>query len=185
MSRGEQNRTDGSLPEPLKDLAITTLQAAGDLLRYRLFSDDEIQTSKPEVILNRMLSTKSYILTTSSNAAINQQAHEDLEQRIFNQIGSGQCGKVYALIGTTQGLKVPNQGKTEALWNDAQMHKQVEEAFGRTALELRQQINIPRFGQWVLPRYNFLARVQKFFPAIIQASTWTSNKPDLHPSIPS
>jgi hypothetical protein len=119
MSRRDQNKIDDSLPEPLKDLVITTLQAAGDILGHRLFSDSEIQNSKPEVILNRMLSTKFYILTASSNATINQQVHEDTEKCILKQVGSGYCGTVYALVGITEILKVPNQGKTEALWNDA------------------------------------------------------------------
>jgi len=82
--RREDNRTDDSLPASMKE----------DIFGYSFFSDNEIQNSEPETILNRMLSTKSYISTTSSNTAINQQAHEDREQRSFKQIGFGQCGTV-------------------------------------------------------------------------------------------
>ena len=161
MSRRDQNKPDDSLPESPKDLAITTLQAAGDILGHRLFSDSDIQNSEPQMILNRMLSTKSYISIT--------EAHVDTEKRTFKQIGSGQCGTVYALIGITEVLKVPNQGKTEALWNDAKMHVQVEEAFRRTLLERRQQINIPRFGQWVLSVDTaFWNGCKKYFPPSFQ-----------------
>ena len=160
--RSEDERTDASLPTSAKGFAMINTD-------YTFFSDDQIRNSKPETILNRMLSTKSYISTTSSIAAISQQAQEDTEQRGFKQIGSGQCGTVYALIGTTEVLKVPNPGKMDGLWNDAQMHKQVEEAFGRTSLELRQHINIPRFGQWVLPAdTTFWNRYRKYFPQSFQ-----------------
>ena len=159
--RSEDERTDASLPTSAKGFAMINTD-------YTFFSDDQIRNSKPETILNRMLSTRCYISTASSSFAINHLTHEERMQPNFKEIGSGECGTVYALMGTTEVLKVPNEGKIHDLWNDAQMHKQVDEAFGRASLKLRQHFNIPRYRQWVLPADRSFWNGHRNFPKSFQ-----------------
>jgi hypothetical protein len=151
MSRRDQNRTDDSIAESPKELLLTGVRYTGELVGYNQFAANDMRNAKPEVILQRMLSTKSYISTTSSNAIENQQAADDISQRKFKHIGEGQCGIAYALIGTNEVLKIAKSGKEEALWNDLQMHNLVQEAFKESPISLRQNIALPNASKWVLP----------------------------------
>jgi hypothetical protein len=81
----------------------------------------------------------------------NQQAADDTTQRTFRHIGEGQCGIAFALIGTNEVLKVAKPGKEDALWNDAQMHNLVQEAFKDSPMSLRQNIALPNASKWVQP----------------------------------
>ncbi|KAL9105899.1 MAG: hypothetical protein Q9227_009010 [Pyrenula ochraceoflavens] len=80
--------------------------------------------------------------------------HEDNDYQLFQQLGKGQCGTVYALPDTDKVLKIMNPDKKDQLWNDCCMHKRIEEAFQQRPFELHKQqipIKIPQFGGWIPP----------------------------------
>ncbi|KAE9963881.1 hypothetical protein BLS_008844 [Venturia inaequalis] len=169
MSRREQSRTDQSFTDSLRQLAITTLRYSGDLVGYDLYSYDDIKNAKPEAILHRMLSTKSYISTTSSNAVENQRAAEDVSQQAFKDIGSGQCGTVYALVGTSEVLKICKPGKEDVLFVDCQMHVAIEEAFKAAPLHLHRNIALTSAGEWAQPdNAVFWSSYLEYFPQNFQ-----------------
>ncbi|KAK5452141.1 hypothetical protein LTS15_007205 [Exophiala xenobiotica] len=153
-SRRTLNETEDSVvsvTESLRSLMASSLRAASELTGLSVLDDNFFRSSRPDVILGRMLSTRSYISTTSSAADRNQAAHENKELRVCKQVGKGQCGTVYALIRTTEVFKVPNPGKADQLYNDCLMHKAAEEAFLSCFFELRRDLNIPHCVRWVLP----------------------------------
>jgi hypothetical protein len=153
MSRRQQNRTDEStatdvsISDSLKSLVLNTWGVAG----LYFFGDEEQRTASPEVMLRRMLSTKSAITTKSSLAEANQRAHEDVSQQHFSLVGKGQCGTVYSLKGTTMVVKLPNAAnKNDELFIDFQVHKTVSEAFS-TIYTVHNNIHIPKLEMWVSP----------------------------------
>ena len=100
---------------------------------------------------NRGASVFYYILTTLSPASEDQQSHNDSGTGRHEKIGEGQCGTVWALMGTKKVLKMPKANKGDQLWNDSVRHKRTEEAFQQTFVQLRKDINIPRYIQWIHP----------------------------------
>jgi len=100
-------------------------------------SDDELRNARPEYILNRMLSTKSYMLTNE----------DDTNHDKLTQIGKGQCGTIYTLRGTSRVIKLPNGPyKVAELLLDGRLHAAVERAFRDV-----DSINVPGFHQCVGP----------------------------------
>jgi hypothetical protein len=157
MSRREQNRTDEStatdlsITDSLKALVLHTWGAAG----LYLFGDEEQQTSAPEVILRRMLSTKSAISTKSSLAEENERARDDVSQQHFTMIGKGQCGSVYALKGTTMAIKLPNtSSKTDELFRELKNHMVVHKTFKAVYSSSSSAIRVPKMMCWVTPESN-------------------------------
>lgn len=137
-------------------------------------SPEEQRKASPETLLNRMLSTKSYITTDSSLAETNQRAAEDQSQRHFISIGKGQCGTVFALKGTPEIIKISNgPEKDKALFQDAIMHKTVLDAFLRVSSSLRQDIHVPQYHGWVGPNSDsFWATMIPLFPDDVQVPAY-------------
>ncbi|KJY00575.1 hypothetical protein TI39_contig323g00044 [Zymoseptoria brevis] len=134
----------------MTSLMARSLRAAGDLTGLEFLDDTALKKYGPEQMLSRMLSTKSYISTNSSQAAREQDA-QDVGVSTARHVGEGQCGIVYALQGTDFVLKIPKQGKADELFEDVKMHKTIEEAFESLRFRVRPDINIPRFGEWIHP----------------------------------
>ncbi|KAF2242043.1 hypothetical protein BU26DRAFT_584940 [Trematosphaeria pertusa] len=152
MDRRKEMRTDASaalqlsITESLRNLYL-------GILAY-IFGDQEMSSVKPEILLNRMLSTKSAISTTSICTDKNQWARDGIGEKVFTTVGQGQCGTVYALRGTTMVIKLPNSPqKSDQLFNDFQIHSAVKNAFTSLPATMRTSynINIPEVKMWVDP----------------------------------
>ncbi|KAK5240763.1 hypothetical protein LTS06_012351, partial [Exophiala xenobiotica] len=90
-------------------------------------------------------------------------------RRCIKEIGKGQCGTVYTEAAIHEVFKINNPGKLDQLWNDCRMHKQVEEAFQQTPLELRGNINLPRILAWLTPsNCSILSDWHEMFPEAAQ-----------------
>ncbi|KAL8761428.1 MAG: hypothetical protein Q9184_002450 [Pyrenodesmia sp. 2 TL-2023] len=148
------NKSVVSVTDSLKSLMATTLRAAGECTGLDFLDQTSLQKYGPGEFLRRMLSTKSYISTTSSNARKNQYFPENPELRSFEKLGEGQTGTVFGLTGTDHVIKVAKPNKQHQLWNDQLMHKVVQEAFERTASLLRYDLTIPRYGQAINPQHD-------------------------------
>lgn len=152
MDRRKNMHTDDStvsLTDSLKALYLG--------ISTYIIGDQEMNSLKPEVLLYRMLSTKSAISTSSSLGEANQRARDDAEQKVFTMVGQGQCGTVYALRGTTMGIKIPNSPqKSDQLFSDYQIHSTVKSAFNSLPETMRasHNINVPDLKAWVDPNSN-------------------------------
>jgi hypothetical protein len=103
----------------------------------------EITGAKPEQILSRMLSTKSYTSTAAPN---------DISQQRSIQIGKGQCGTIYALRGTLKVAKIPNSTeKVPQLLSDYKIHACILDAMSEVETAIRKDINIPDLHSWASP----------------------------------
>lgn len=168
MSRREEARTDDStisMTESLRSLMASGLRYAGDMTGFTVLDETFFRQYGPEQILNRMLSTKSYISTSSSLANRNQEASENPALQLFTQVGKGQCGTVWALNGTTMVLKAVNKGKGEQLYNDFCKHQRVDSAFRQTLAQFRLDVSLPRLDKWIGPENTeFWEKHIKLFP---------------------
>jgi hypothetical protein len=143
--RRKQNRT--SITDSLRELFLDTWHAGTSLL-----SDAELQKSKPEYILGRMLSLKSAISIDSTLAEINQVTLDDQDSQISSCIGAGQCGVVYALKGTTVVIKLPQSpDKSDGLYIDFRYHHVVYLAFQSVSIAYRVNLHVPTPKAWVSP----------------------------------
>lgn len=167
MSRRELNRTDESTTSITSSLAEMKSTAMSYFTESIVFDDQKLRESSPQYVLNRMLSTKSWISTTSSTAMADQAAFEDITLGKFHEIGRGQCGSVWSRVGNTKVLKIPNaHTDQDRLWVDACVHKQVQEAFEQAPSVYRQNICIPRMEKWVRPQdVRFWTEYNSFFPS--------------------
>jgi hypothetical protein len=171
--RRRDNRTDESttselsISDSLKSLILSTYGATKEWL---IFTDEDQLKASPEVILRRMLSTKSAISTKSSLAESNQRARDDAAQQHFTSIGQGQCGTVYGLKGTTMVIKLPNSvNKEDELFVDFQMHKLVYAAFA----SIREDIHVPRVEAWVGPKStSFWNKNAALFPGTVKTPNY-------------
>ncbi|KAJ5607268.1 hypothetical protein N7537_003887 [Penicillium hordei] len=152
MDRRKQVRTDYSaytITESIEDLALTGFQSA----KHTFFPPEEIAAAKPEETLARMLSTKSYISITSSLTELNNEARGNPSQRQFLEIGKGQCGTVYAIVGTDTVAKLPNSPvKVPQLLADFKMHASVKEAMDDVKNLIKLDIHIPKLYSWETPK---------------------------------
>ncbi|KAI1259409.1 zinc finger protein-domain-containing protein [Xylariaceae sp. FL1019] len=154
-SRRQQNESEvseasmTSVTSSLASMMARHLRIAGDLTGITLFDETALKKYGPKQLLSQMLSTKSYISTTSSAAARDQAAYGEPLLQTAREIGKGQCGVVFALIGTPYVLKVPHAGKREELFDDCVNHKKLEEEFNKIEVSKRPDINIPTFGEWI------------------------------------
>ncbi|KAH0283633.1 hypothetical protein M436DRAFT_67574 [Aureobasidium namibiae CBS 147.97] len=109
------------------------------------FTSEEERKASPEVLLNRMLSTKAY-------GSISRVVEDD-SSRFLVSIGEGQCGMIFPLKDN-QVIKIPKPAKHQQLWQDATVHKKVREAFRKTPHGLRQDIYVPIYYEWVSSESN-------------------------------
>ncbi|KAI3294873.1 hypothetical protein DTO002I6_4245 [Penicillium roqueforti] len=146
MDRQQASTDDSeySITESIKDLAPTGFQLAKDTL----FSPEHIAAAKPEDILTRMLSTKSYISTTSSLEELNNA-----------------CGTVYAIVGTDTVAKLPNfPAKVPQLLTDFKMHASVKEAMNDVENPMKLDIHIPKLYSWEMDVQSFALISSRVFP---------------------
>lgn len=101
----------------------------------------ESSETNPDTVLNRMLSTKSVISTSSSFAERQNRVQDaenilgDASSRNFTKIGSGNCGEVFQQPGTAQILKrAKKQERTQELWDDYRTHVRVQKALSKMGL---------------------------------------------------
>ena len=181
MNRREQAKTDESQYSPsdsLKELALDRLQAA-----TRFFSPEELAVAPPEQILSRMLSTRSYISTTSTLAEKNRAAQDDKALQRYVEIGKGQCGTVYALLGYPQIAKIPNsKEKIAQLVNDFKMHTLAAGALEQTKTMFKVSIEIPKVMDWVTPTVkSFWALYGLRFPVDVDAKSFAMISTRIYP----
>ncbi|TQN72968.1 hypothetical protein CSHISOI_02475, partial [Colletotrichum shisoi] len=165
MSRRQLNASDetdystNSLSASVKSLAIRSLQLAKDHL-----TEEQLRNSTPEQVLQRMLSTKSYISTASSFAKKHKAAHSDPSQRYFEELGKGQCGTVYGLLGTATVTKLPNtQDKVKELHADYLMHLSIQEAIHKHDPDHEFSVRVPKLDTWHAPTSRFWAECGLLF----------------------
>lgn len=151
--RRSNNRTDDSttselsISDSLRSLILNTVNVT-----WNLISDEDQRRLSPEVILQRMLSTKSAISTGLSLAEANQRARDEAALQHFINIGHGQCGTVYALKGTALVAKLPNSSnKEEELYTDFKIHRLVYNTFAALS-SLSKDIHVPEAKSWISPQ---------------------------------
>jgi hypothetical protein len=97
-----------------------------NLLDLNALNDAEIKSKENEYaakgMLQRWLSIKSVISTSSSNAIRQQEAVFNSNFQVFRSIGKGFCGQVYEKLGTNRVYKRDLNPGTEMLWNDYKWH---------------------------------------------------------------
>lgn len=107
----------------------TTLRA-GECIGFTFLEETYLRHYGPVSFLNQILLTKPYFSREPYNADIG----------LFEQIGEGQCGTIWALTGTDQVLKVIEKNDLDQLWNDSKKHEGVKEAFMGATILLRNDI---------------------------------------------
>ncbi|KAK2612008.1 hypothetical protein QQS21_001973 [Conoideocrella luteorostrata] len=124
-------------------------QARADNSAYSITdSTKNLASTKPEQILSRMLSTKSYIPTTSSLA----ENYNTAQDNVSLEIGKGQCGTVYALQGTLEVAKIPNSAdKVTQLLTEYKMHYLILKAICEVETTIKKDIHIPELRSWINP----------------------------------
>lgn len=159
MASDETDRSMNSLSDSIKSLAIASLRLAKHPL-----TEEQLRNSTPEQVLQRMLSTKSYISTTSSFTEKHNGAHSNAALRRFEEIGKGQCGTVYGLLGTTTVTKLPNaQNKVNELHTDYLMHLRIQEAIQKHDPDHEISIRVPKLDAWYSPTSKFWAECGLLF----------------------
>ncbi|KAK0259061.1 hypothetical protein LTS09_006350 [Friedmanniomyces endolithicus] len=107
----------------------------------------------PKETLKHAVSTIGHISPSSSAADKEQHDHDTPPRlRLVRHIGQGQCGTVFALVGTGMVLKISNgPAKNDVLFQDCQIHKHVEEVFAAIPSAQRPDVSIPQFRSWINP----------------------------------
>ncbi|KAI6779983.1 uncharacterized protein J7T54_000284 [Emericellopsis cladophorae] len=95
-----------------------------------------------EVALQRMLSLRSVISTTSSFAE-RQQAAVDRPVE-FRGIGKGSIGVISEHPGTTHCYKLATLDNSDKLWNNYRIHTKVQEAFEKANSLIKVDVEIPK-----------------------------------------
>jgi hypothetical protein len=145
------------------------------------FEPEEQRKASPEVLLNRMLSTKTYITASSAQAEHSQT--EDTSSPLYTSIGEGQCGIVFALKGTPDVIKIAKSPeKVEELWQDATVHNRIRIALQNMPSSLCQNINVPVYEGWVNYRSNdFWDTQAQYFPPGTQIPYYGLMSERIHP----
>ncbi|KAM0257744.1 hypothetical protein ACHAQJ_004195 [Trichoderma viride] len=81
-----------------------------------------------ELELHRMLSLRSQISTTSSDAERHASAQSQ-NTTSFRKIGAGACGAIFAPDGKSAVVKLAKTNDDQSLWNDYGMHKSIADEF--------------------------------------------------------
>ncbi|KAK2009169.1 hypothetical protein LZ32DRAFT_608701 [Colletotrichum eremochloae] len=125
--------------------------AVTSLLAKDIFTEEQYRNSNPEQVLQRMLSTKSYI-STLWNLEKNSRA-----ALYFEELGKGQCGTVYGLLGSsTTVTKLPNaHAKVEELRADYLMHNRIDEAMQKYDPSNEISARVPKLDTWHCSKSKF------------------------------
>jgi len=99
MSRRAQNSSEFSVTGSIKSLARTTIEYTG----FPASLDEEFLRDKSaHDTLSHQLSTRSGVSTTSTLAREYTTANENPYDTKLTEIGSGQCGTVFAVVGSEE-----------------------------------------------------------------------------------
>ncbi|KAI1764538.1 hypothetical protein GGR53DRAFT_530386 [Hypoxylon sp. FL1150] len=121
----------------------------------------ELETLAPGIVLQRSLTTKSIVITTSSYSTRYQESSVRVEAQKYHEIGAGFQGVVYEQLGNTYVTKkerLTNQGLT--LHDEFIMHRKVWDAFAKYK-EYSSNVRVPQpyyfvaegcLPFWLLPR---------------------------------
>jgi hypothetical protein len=97
-----------------------------NLLNLSALNDAEIKSMQNEGaakgMLQRWLSIRSVVSTSSSNAIRQQEVVFNSNLQVFRSIGKGFCGQVYEKLGTNRVYKRELNPGPEMLWNDYKWH---------------------------------------------------------------
>ncbi|KAG7101907.1 hypothetical protein HYQ44_018485 [Verticillium longisporum] len=157
-----------SLSSSIKSMAIASLQLA-----KQPFTEEELQKSSPEQVLQRMLSTNSYISTNSSLAKKHNSSHSNAALQYFEELGKGQCGTVYGLLGTTIVTKLPNsQSKVTELHADYLMHLRMQNTIREHDSDHEISVRVPKLDAWHAPSSRFWAECGLLFDANVEVSSF-------------
>ncbi|KAF2648151.1 hypothetical protein K491DRAFT_708864 [Lophiostoma macrostomum CBS 122681] len=104
--------------------------------------EQEVGTSPTDAALQRMLSLKSIVSTTSSFAERQQAAVGKSEK--FREIGKGSIGVIFEHPGTTLCYKLALLDNSIKLWNNYRMHTRVQEAFLAARKNLPVEVDVPK-----------------------------------------
>lgn len=74
-------------------------------------SDQEVRKTDAQTMLSRVLSTRTEISTILSQEC--DELFQNIELRKYRHIGQGECGTVFAFIGTDEVIKSPNGANKE------------------------------------------------------------------------
>lgn len=115
-----------SLDEISEHMNILTLLDSVDENSDRFSPNTSHNLATTELQLHRMLSLRSQISTTSSDAQRHADASENDE--CYRKIGAGACGAIFGLDGKPIVFKLA-KSDDNSLWKDFQMHQLVEQSF--------------------------------------------------------
>lgn len=107
--------------------------------------DDNDIIPDEDVQLRRMLTIKSDISTTSTQAERHHAAQQEHVED-FKKIGAGACGAVFAQEGKSVIVKLSKTNEDAPLWNDYIMHLKIQEYFRAYSVT---DINIPKCHYFV------------------------------------
>lgn len=144
-------------------LLLDKIASAIELLKYLMTASLGAARGNPSQTLVDRTALQRMPIMPASNAR-RWRWHDSPNLKSFEIIGQGQCGTVWALTGSKYVLKVPKKGKLDQLWRDSVNHRRVEVAFEQIVTQLRKDITIPQYGQWIHPENTFWDEHIRFFP---------------------
>ncbi|MCJ1271781.1 hypothetical protein MMC22_011686 [Lobaria immixta] len=137
--------------------------AASSLIRSAAIAESYLESEIKELDLNdsqksaretlqRWLSIKSVISTSSSNAIQQQEAVLDTGKMVFRSIGKGFCAEVFDQVGRGSVLKRAFNPQNHELWNDYTHHVEIYLAVTKAiGQKLNLDVHVPRV-------FNYYAR---------------------------
>ncbi|KAF2503104.1 hypothetical protein BU16DRAFT_521725 [Lophium mytilinum] len=149
-SRRNQSRTDDSTASVASSLAANA--ALADQLVSRLLQEQNLKVMPALQILNRCLSIRSTISTTSSFATRQQVAHNS-SQIVLEHIGQGLQATCYGLSGTDIVYKRAHNGSdnTEHLETEFESYQKLRKAWD-TFPDMVKFVQLPKAFDFVDPR---------------------------------
>jgi hypothetical protein len=143
------------------------------------FNPDEQRKASSEVLLNRMLSTRACLSTTSAQAE--HSLAENTSSPLYTSIGEGQCGIVFVLRGTPDVIKIAKSPeKADQLWQDAVVHNRIRTALRSIPSNL--DINVPIYEGWVNHKStDFWETQAQYFPKGIDIPYYGLISERIHP----
>lgn len=125
---------------------------------------DQLETQaseEPEKILQRLLSSKS-VISTSSSLAKRQEAAVGLNAQ-FREIGTGSTGKVFEKPGTPWAFKLSLLDRSEKLWNHYVIHLRIQRSLDYLG-SIAGEVEVPRAAWFANKASDFWEESFELFP---------------------
>lgn len=137
--------------EPVASLPIQSAAIAEThLVRQSREVDLNDNNKSAKEALQRWLSMRSVISTTSSNAIKQQGAALDAEKQVFRSIGKGFCAEIFQQADTGRVLKRAFNPQNLQLWNDYVSHQGIYQAIADSiGQELNINIHVPKVFSYI------------------------------------